>query len=799
MIKNYFKIAFRNIRKSGIFSSINILGLSIGIASCILIFLYVANDFSYDKFNTNYDRIYRIDQQFLRNSDEAGWSLTPPGFGPALQNEYPEIKQARILPAGMMSPVVSYNNIPLASADFIFADNSMFSIFSFPFIKGDAKTALLNPASIVITESSALKIFGNENPMGKTLRINNKFDLKVTGVVKDLPANSTIQYNFVSTIDQLSKLWGNNSADPLNTNYSASNFYTFILVPENYDWQKIEARLPAFADKYCGENAHEFVKIFLQPFKDIHFNNTLRFDFPTTASINSDYILSAIAIFILLIACINFINISTAQAATRVKEIGLRKVLGANRSKIIWQFVTENIFLSLISVVLAAVFAAFILPNFNDFVGKKLSLNLLSGPELFASIFMIWILVVFITSSYPAVYMSSFQPAAILKGSLRSGKKGNVMRKSLIVLQFVISVFLITMTIAVAKQYKFMKTSELGFDKEQVLFIPSNSEISNKFDVLKNNLLQNPEVEFVGRSNWIPGDPHDIESYAWDGKTGQEADGFYSLVVDPDYISALNLKFVTGRNFSKNTPTDQSDGYIVNEATVKRMGLTASSAIGKAIYNGNFHDGKIIGVVKNFNFKSLHEQIEPVMIIWGKPHQLYKIVIKTRSTGISNTIGFIETNWKNLSPDFPYDYHFVDQDFEKLYLAEEKLSSVITLFSVLSILIASLGLLGLVSHSTRERTKEIGVRKVLGSSVGSVVFLLIKEYTVLILISYIIAFPAAFYAIDKWLQNFAYKTEIGWWIFALAGFSTFLIAIFTVSYKTLKAAAANPIESLRYE
>ena len=800
MFKNYFIIALRNIGKSKVFSFINIAGLAAGIASCILIFLYVANDLSFDKFHGSYENIYRINQRFTREDvTKEPFSITPQGFGIAMVNEYPGVKSVRMSPAGMYEPVISYNNVPVTSSDFIFADDTFFSFFNFPLLSGNPETALTDPSSIVITKSIAEKIFGNEDPLGKIVRMDNKYDLKVTGVAEDVPGNSSIRFKYVAAMNLLADMWGASSIEQFNNNFDGSNFYTFVSLPDACTPQQLEANLPAFIDKYRRADSHKFVTLFLQPLKDIHFETGLRFDFPSTTKIYYDYLLSAIALFILIIACINFINITTALAAARLKEIGLRKVLGANRLRIVWQFVTENFFITFIAIALAAVMAQLVLPYFNNLVSKDLSLNPLTIGGVLTAFIALWFLVVFITSAYPAVYMSSFQPVSILKGTMRTGRKGRTLRRSLIVFQFVVAVFLITMTVIVTQQYNYMKNSKLGFNKEQVLFIPSNQEISANYEAFKNSLLQNPGIKVVARANWIPGNPHDVEGYTWTGETGPVRDGFYTLVVDEDYAPALELEFAAGRNFSKETPSDLKDGFIVNEAAVRRMGWTNEAAVGQSLRLGTQNDRTIVGVLKDFNFKSLHEKIEPVVMLLGSQYMFQKIVIKTGSADINKTLNAIGQQWKTFSPDFPYDYHFVDRDFEELYMSEQKLSAVITLFSILSILIVCLGLLGLVSHSTRERTKEIGVRKVLGSSVSSVVFMLIKEYTGIILIANLIAWPLAFYVINEWLQNFAYKTEINWWVFLLSGGLAFIIAFAAVAYHSIKAARANPVESLKYE
>ncbi len=804
MLKNYLKVTLRNIRSNKVYSLINIFGLAAGITICMLITLYIHNDLSFDKFNKNYNRIYRINQEFMKDGGNVNWTLTPSGFHNAFINDFPGVLSARMVPPDFYQPVVKYKENLFTSKHFIFSDPEIFDIFSLHLIIGNPKTALNQPFSVVISRTEASKIFGNVNPLGKIIRVNNLFDYKVTGVAENMPANSTIQFNYLAPFNNIKDVlrrefhWDLSDNDVFN-NFNASNFYTFVLLPNDKDKEKITKQLPSLLDKYCGTETSKYCRLHLQQLGDIHFGTGLQFDYPNKGNLSTDYILSAIAFFILFIGCINFINISTAHTVKRAKEIGLRKVFGAFRIKIIWQFITEHIILTFISIILAAALFILSLPYFNEITGKHLSTTGFLNPGMIAVFFTAWLFIIFAVCAYPAVYLSSFRPAAIFRGGFKNGRGSGFLKKGLIVFQFVISIALIAITIAVTKQYDFMKSFNPGFNKDQVIYLPVNSEITKNYDSFRTQLLQRPDVSFISRTNWIPGDPHNIESYSWAGKNGVRHESFYSLIVDYGFAQALGLKFISGKGFSRERAAESDGSYIINETAAERTGWSSETAVGKYIQSGYHGNKRVAGVVKDFNIESLRSNVQPVIMVMGKPDQFLKVVVKIKSNNIAQTLSAIGSSWENAAPDFPFDYHFIDKDFENLYISESRLSEIISIFSGLSVLIACLGLLGLISHSARERTKEIGIRKVLGASVSRVVYLLIKEYASLILIANLIAIPAAYYFIRNWLGDFAYKTDISAWIFIASGIVALLIALATVIIQSVKAASANPIESLRYE
>ena len=795
MLKNYLKTALRNLLRFKVYSAINIIGLSVGIAACLLIFLYVQNDLGFDKFNKNYDRIYRVVQESKQDGRDVTWSITPTGYAGAFVNDFPGVESVRLSRPDLYKPIVKYDDQLYSVDDFIFADSSFFRIFTFPLLEGNPNTALSEPFSLVLSQGEAKKIFGNTDPMGKTLRVMNRLDFKVTGVAKDPPYNSSIQFKYLASFISLKDI---SKRPGILNDFHSSNFYTFLLLPSGLQTESIQNDLSGFVDKYLGEGSSKETKLLLQPLSNIHFNQSYLFDFPNKGDIQNDYILSTIAFVILLIACANFVNISTARSATRAKEVGLRKVLGADRSQIVWQFTLEFVALMFVSLIFAIVLVELLLPAFNSLSGKQLVLNFFGNPRIVVSFLAVWLSVISVACAYPSVYLSSFQPTVIFKGSFRSDAKGSHMRGSLIVFQFAVVISLIIITVITSTQYYFLKSHKLGFDGEQVMFTPSNPEISKNYEAFKTQLLQRSGIRYVSRANWIPGHPIDIETYSWMGKSGSRSDDFYSLIVDPDYVKALGLKFAAGRNFSWQMPSDWSDSYILNETAAKTMGWTPTEAIGQSLASWH-HNGRVVGVVKDFNFRSLRQGIEPIVMLMDSSSPASAIIVKMSPQNTSGILTYIRTKWKQFSTDFPFDYHFLDQDFEQLYESERRLSEVLGSFSTLSILIGCLGLFGLASHATQQRTKEVSIRKVLGASVPQITKLMMGDFLKLVLIANIIAWPLAYYVMNEWLQNFAYRIDVGLWIFVLSGVLASVIALLTVGSQAIRAATANPVESLRYE
>ncbi len=802
MVKNYLKVAIRNILKNKVHSFINIFGLAVGLAACLLIYLYVRNDLSFDKFNKNYNRIIRVVDEFKQNGKMVTWAPTPSGYANTFQENFPGVKSVRLSIPQMGDAVVKYGEKLFSVKDFTFADSSFFDVFSFPLIIGNSKNALSAPFSVVLTQSESKKIFGSENPVGKTIRVNNRFDYTITGVVKDPPANSSIQFGYMASFVSIKYIYGKlfpKRQDVLN-NFNSSNYYTFLMLPKGMNIEAINKNVPSFLTKIFGEYNAGSWRLLLQPLSDIHFNRTYIFDFTNKGDVQYDYILSAIALFILFIACINFINISTARSAARAKEIGIRKVLGSNRSKLIWQVIVEFAAMALVSLIIALVMVEMFIPGFNILANTHLSSNLIINPIVFLSFTVIWSFVVLLACSYPSFHITSFQPAEVIKGSVISGKKGSFVRRSLIVFQFAVSVFLIAATMVMWSQYNFLKQHKLGFNAKHVIFLPSNNEIRKSYNAFKSRLLQQHGIAAVSRANWVPGIAQDIEGYSWSNAAGKHSDSFYTLIVGPDYVKVLGLKIAAGRNFSRQMSSDWTGSFILNETAAKMISRLPGKAIGQKLKTNYHPDGNIIGIVKDFNFKSLQQKVEPVVMLMDTSAKYYStIAIKISPSNIGSTFNYLKSVWKQFSPDLPYEYHFLDQSFEQLYRSEERISKIFGTFALLAILIACLGLFSLVSYVVQQRTKEVGIRKVLGASVPQVVNLIVKDFIKLVLIGSVIAWVPVYYFMNNWLSSFAYRINISLMTFIYSGLIALVVAMVTVSIHSIKAATANPVKSIRYE
>ncbi len=803
MLKNYLKTALRNTLRARTYSLINVGGLAVGMAACLLIFLYVENDLSFDRFNANYNRIYRVVVEPKHSSGNSNWPLTPSGYAPAFVNDFPSIRAVRITPPAFYTPVIRYGDKLFTGKDFVFADSTFFDVFTFPLIQGNPRTVLARPFSLVLSQSEARKIFGNTDPIGKIIRVSNLFDFTVTGVAEDPPHNSSIQFNYLASSVNIKDLYTTqyhlSMFKDILDNFNSENFFTFLLLPKGLAIKSLEKQMPAFVGKYVGLREEAESEIVLQPLGNIHFNTSLQDDFPNKGDLSYDYMLSAVAFLILLIACVNFINISTARSATRAREIGLRKVLGANRSGLVRQLMVEFALLTLGSAVLAFGILELFLPEFDSMAKAHLSAELLADPAVIVSFVSVWALVVFLACVYPSVYLSSFEPSSIIKGVFGGRTGGHRLRKSLIVFQFAVSVFLLVVTVVVWRQYNFLVSHKLGFNDRQVLFVPPNSEITGDYDSFKAQLLQRPDVRYVSRANWVPGNASDEETFYWRGKSGWHPLGSYSLIADPDFVKALGLKLVAGRDFSWQRPSDWSDGYILNETAARMIGWKPDSAINQP-FIAWYHRGHVIGVVKDFNFRSLRRGIEPVVMVMDSSLvSAQGIVIKMSSKDIPATLSYIDRTWKQFSPDFPFDFHFLDQSFDQLYRSEQRLSEIFLTFSALAILIASLGLFSLAAYATQQRTKEMGIRKVLGASIPEVVSLIAGDFIRLVIIANVIAWPLAYYAMERWLQSFAYRIDMGLWSFIFSGGLALMIALATVTAQAVRAATANPVEALRYD
>ncbi|MFC2161251.1 ABC transporter permease [Acidobacteriota bacterium] len=801
MLKSYLKTTLRNIKKHLGYSFINIMGLAIGMACCILILLFVFDELSYDKFNTDHDRIYRVTRKWLNEDGVVSLHLgqVAPPIGPLLKNDFPEILHAvRIIGADGL--LVGRNGNFFEEPRFFFAEESFFNVFTHEMIVGDPATALQDPMTIVITQEMAQKYFGSENPLGQPITVKAdpiKVDMTVTGVIKTMPHNSHFHADIIGSFKTYEAVVGEEEM----RNWSSNNYGTYLLLEENYDISQLENQLDPFIDRHMSVGRSEQTKLQLQKLTDIHLRSHLDSEIEANSDIIYVYIFSIIAFFVLLIACINFVNLATARSSGRAKEVGLRKVVGAQRSQLIRQFLGESILTAVLSLLIAIALVILILPKFNQFVGRSLSFNLVSNLLLAILLFLFALSVGILSGIYPALFLSAFKPVRILKGKLDSGKKGLSFRTVLVVFQFSISIILIICINVVSKQLSYMQTRNLGFEKEHVVVLPGSPAISENLDSFKSRLLLNPSILSISAAKRVPSGRLLDSSGAsvLSGETSQPITFRIALLrVDHDYIPTFKMEMAAGRNFSREIRTDSSQAFILNETAIKGIGWkTPEEAIDQGFKYGN-RSGQIIGVVKDFHFESLHQEISPVVMLLSTS-DLNQISIRINSLNIPQTMAHLQDVWSEMRPEYPFSYYFIDENFDQLYRSEENLSRIFSYFAFLSIFIGCLGLFGLASYTAEQRTKEIAVRKVLGASLANLVVLLSKEFSKWVLMANVIAWPIGYIVMSRWIQSFAYRSGITIGTFLLAGILAWAIAFITVSYQTIKASLADPVSSLKYE
>ncbi len=809
MLKNYFKLAWRNLMKYKFISFVNLFGLTIGLTCCLLILTYILNELSYDRYNKNADQIYRVTRTFYdgNGKEMLNLSTVAPPFGYYLPTDFPEIqKMTRLLNNG--TTPLRYKDKLINEPDVYFADENLFDVFTVKVLEGNPKTALTDPFSVMLTEETAKKYFGNEDPINKVLRANNQFDVKVTGVYKAFPSNSHIHPNILVSFNTLkdSAVYGE---EGLRTNWGNNSFFTYIMLPKNYNIQSMKSRFPAFLDKhmagqYGPTQPSKATKLDLQKLTDIHLYSHTDYEAEPNGDINRVYIFSAIALFVLLIACINYMNLSTARSALRAKEIGIRKVVGASKKELVAQFLSESILVTWSAIIIAFALLYVTLPWLNKVSGQNLSVNILLKWQVLIPLFLAPFVVGIISGLYPALFMSSFQPVKTLKGLFKVGGSSISFRKVLVVTQFAISIILIITTMIVFQQLRYMQNASLGYNKDHLITMGYNNQLDNQYEAFRNTLLQNPNIKDVARSSRIPTgrllDGMNAQAPGNDSMVPVKADIRF-LATDYDFIPAYGIPLAAGRNFSRSFGTDTSN-FIINEAAVKAVGWKSNDqAVGKDFKYGQF-TGHIIGVVKDFHFESLHQAITPLIFVLPPPQNqgFYNVIsIKVSGQNIDGTLATIKSTWQRFVPDLPYQYSFFDEKFAKLYDAEQKQETIFTTFACIAIFIACLGLFGLSAFAISQRVKEIGVRKVLGASTTTIVSLLSKDFLKLVLIAAVIAIPVAWYAMHNWLQDFAYRINIHWWVFVIAAIAAALIALITVGMQAIKAATANPVKSLRTE
>lgn len=808
MIRNYFIIAMRNLLGYRFTSFINLFGLTLGLTCCLLITVYILNEQSYDKHNANAKNIYRVTRSF--NNSEGVVSLklatVAPPFGYYFPTDFPEIKKITRLLDNGITPL-KYKEKVFNERSIFFADENLFDVFTVKVLRGNPKTALSDPFTVMLTEESARKYFGNEDPMDKSIRFNNQFDVKVTGIYKAFPSNSHMHPGMLLSFNTLkdSAVYGERN---LQTNWGNNSFFTYLLMPDNFSPERMIAQFPAFLDKrmagqeYVGQQASKFTKLGLQKLTDIHLYSHTDYEAEANGDISRVYIFSAIALFILLIACINYMNLSTARSALRAKEIGIRKVSGAQRKELVMQFLGESILICWVAIILAGLFAFLAMPWLNRLSGQELSFSSLLQWKILVPLFLAPFVVGILSGLYPALFMSSFQPVKTLKGLFKVGGSSISFRKVLVVTQFSIGIILIITTVIVFQQLNYIQRKNLGFDKDRIITMANTTEVNRQYDAFRTELLQNAAFKNVTRSSRIPTgrllDNMGASTFVGDSARPVVTDIKF-VSVDHDFVSTFDIAMKSGRFFSREYGMDTAS-FVLNESSVKALGWTTQEAVGKEFKYGN-QRGKIIGVVNDFHFESMHQAIAPMILCYFPPSQLYfnNVSIKIAGGNTSSALNYFETTWKKYFPETPVDYTFLDQNFDRLYDSEQKQATLFTAFACVAIFIACLGLFGLSAFSISQRIKEIGVRKVLGANVSTIVGLLSKDFLKLVGFAALLAFPVAWWAMNDWLKDFAYRVDIQWWVFLIAGVLAALIAFVTISYQAIKAAISNPVTSLRTE
>ena len=806
MFKNYLKVAARNLVRHKGYSFINLFGLAVGLTCCILIFLYVQDEFRYDRYPEKAGRIYRL----ALEAQTPGRGLitsarTPPPWAPVLAKDFPEVESYVRFKTPLVSWLIGYDarDRRFNEKGFYFADPSIFEFFSLRLIRGNPDTALKEPRSIVLTETAARKYFGDEDPIDKILRVDNTYDFRVTGIMQDVPRNSHIMFDILASFETLNVLplyGGVQYGTNIQRFGLTPDVYTYLRLRKGYPPAEFEKKMPEFLNKYVGGQIAQLriqMKAFLQPLTKIHLYSNLDAEVGANGSISYIYIFSAIAAFVLLIACINFMNLATARSAGRAQEVGLRKVVGAARNQLVKQFIGETMFLSILAMGLAVVLSILLLPVFRILSGKPLSLTLSSGWAAPALV-IVTLLVGLISGSYPAFFLSAFQPAKVLRGSIKSGGVNAFLRKALVVFQFSISIIFMIGTGVVRSQLKYIQTKPLGFDKNNVVVIPLGDPRARVvYRTFKELILQSPDVLAVAASSELPGGLANIAFLRPEGAGPGEQVTMDFLFVDHDIVQALGLTLVSGRNFSLSFPTDTLQAFIINESAAKLLGW--DKPLDKQLGLGPLN-GRVIGVVRDFHFKSLHQRVGPMFLhIAPTPDPLTHVAVKLRPGNIPRALAFLEEKWRRVYPLDPFAYTFLKDDYDGQYRAEQMRGRIFLAFSVLTILIACLGLFGLASFTAEQRTKEIGIRKVLGASVPSLARLLATEFVKLVLLANLAAWPVAYFAMRGWLRNFAYRTSVSPVMFLAVTLLAVVIALLTVSYQAIRAALANPVDAIHME
>jgi len=812
MFKNFFITLFRNFSRNKFYTAINVVGLSVGLMCTILILLFVQDELSYDKYNVKYERIIRLGSDFTLSGKKDRVAASPLPFGPTFAEEFPEVEQfVRFKGSGRQQ--FKYNDKEFYEERIAFVDSSVFTIFSFPLLKGDADKALTQPYSIVLNETLAKKYFNDEDPIGKLLLVGENAAYTVSGVMKDLPSNSHFKYNAFYSMKTLESIRGAeqfNSQQPIS--FWSFNNYTFLLLKENSEADAILEKFPAYYEKYMKELGDQLgvtYHLIIQHLGDIHLRSQLQWDAPT-GNIKYIYILSIIAIFILSIASINYMNMATARSSKRAKEVGIRKVLGAQRENIIRQFMLESISLTVFALIIALICVELVLPLFNQLVNKELTLSVMDTPEVILFNVILAVLLGLLSGSYPALYLSSFQPVFILKGRNGKSNANGFLRKLLVISQFTVSAMMISGTIIVTSQFLFMNNMDLGFNKKDILVASIRDTVfRTRMDAFKMELKKNPNIKGVTTSSSLIGFGGSKTVHLFESDEGMSQYALNFNVVDFDYIDVMEMDILKGRKFNREIPSDTANSFIINQAAAVKFNW-GDNSLGKKLQlgveiegvedSGEVQLGEVIGVIRDFNYQPLKDLIEPMnLVVSENPVYRRNLHVKINSQNRNETIAYIEKVWNEFCPNMSFGYFFLEDRMRENYEPEERLTWIFSIFSLISILIAAMGLFGLSSFMAEQRGKELGIRKVLGAPIVKLVYLLTGEFIRLILLANLIAVPISYWALSIWLNDFPYRISIGIWVFVATLIISLVIGLFTVAWQSFRVANADPIKAIKYE
>jgi putative ABC transport system permease protein len=789
MFKNLVKTAVRHIFKHPGYSFLNVLGLTLGITSALFLLIYVYDEVSYDRYHEKADRIYRVSSKITEPDDQFTWIVAQIPFGPKVMEDYPEV-EAYVRFINMPRALYKHEDKEFIEENFFYADSALFDIFTYKVIRGDARSALLEPGKIVLTETVAARYFGADDPVGKTLTAGDDL-YEVTGVIEDVPFSSHFRFEALASRNNLPEQigsWGN------------FGVFTYLLFPEGMDVDAFEEKMQGMYTAYMEPIFGPInikIEYILEPIKEIHLYSTNAGEPEPTGSITYVYIFAIVAFFLVLIASMNYMNLATARSSGRAREVGLRKVVGSRRGPLVWQFLSESVIFTIIALIISLILIMVLLPRFNLLAGKSFDLNDLYSPVVLVSLAAVVLLVGVVGGSYPAFFLSRFSPVTVLKGEITQGTAGSLFRKILVVIQFAVSVIMIICTLVVFRQLNYLKTMDQGFDQENVVGLELNRSMIRKYPVLKQALLENPNIKFVGSTNTPVGEGSGKLLFDVETDQGMSQRGINFAIVDHDFIEALGINIVQGREFGEDMPSDTLSGVVVNETFVKRMGW--SDPIGKRIEAGdeNTLRARVVGVMHDYHQTGMYNEIESLLLAYRTTNNI--VYIKISDDNVEQALSHIESSWKEVFPDQPYSYSFLSERFNGQFDADEKRGLIFTLFTLLAILIACLGLFGLASYTVEQRTREIGIRKVFGASEGTIMRLVTREFVILSLISIVLAIPVAYYFMSNWLENYVYRTTIGVPLFIIAGLLTLVITFATISYKAYQAAVTNPAESVKTE